>query len=76
MTIETKFNIGDEVLFIGEGKIQKEEIEEIDISIRKFSHVIILYKIKDSSHWYGESKLFSNIEELKNSLVYDDSSKS
>ena len=77
MTIETKYNIGDEVWVIAGNKAQHLRIEAIEVSIEKamitedggFS--ISEYKTSYSvgrGNWYKESDIFPTKEELLKSL--------
>ena len=68
MTIETKFNIGDEVWFIYKDRCQHSKVE----SIRVYKHNSIS-KIEINYHlngidWLPEERLFSTKEELLKSL--------
>ena len=69
MTIETKYNIGDEVWFIEEGEPIKDEILSIEINIYKDS-IFVEYLFANDSYPYGlnESYLFPTKEELLKSL--------
>lgn len=70
MTIKTKFNVGDSVFFIKDGKVQQIEITDIRIDINK-NDTNIEYIIGNSAFNYDickEELLFSTKEELINSL--------
>jgi hypothetical protein len=69
MTIETKYNIGDEVWFIEEGQPKKDEIISIEIYVYK-DNLFVEYLFANDSYPYGlnESYLFPTKEELLKSL--------
>ena len=65
MTIETKYNIGDEVWFMYRNKIFSGRIVGIFIKSNGISYKIVSI-IKGM--WFSESKLFPTKEELLKSL--------
>lgn len=69
MTIETKYNIGDEVWFAEEGDAICEEILSIEINVYK-GKLFIEYLFANDSYQFGlnESDLFPTKEELLKSL--------
>lgn len=64
MTIETKYNIGDEVWFHFCGQIESGIIACIEI----YSHSEIFYRMKVNCVAFAESDLFPTKEELLKSL--------
>lgn len=70
MTIETKYNIGDEVWFDSLGHHYKGSVNEINISVPVDGSVHINYRIKKSGYFFEkqEDVLFPNKEELLKSL--------
>lgn len=72
MTIETKYNIGDEVWFDNKGAYIKGEINEINITVEFDNCVVVQYLIGiDNEEYYWERheyELFPSKEELLKSL--------
>lgn len=70
MTIETKYNIGDEVWFMGLGNPKKGVIKTITIGVLGDGDVQLKYALEKSGFWYHryENQLFSTKEELLKSL--------
>lgn len=70
MTIETKYNIGDEVWFNSLGHHIKGKVDEINISVLIDGSVHILYSIEKSGYCFERHNddLFSTKEELLKSL--------
>lgn len=83
MTIETKYNIGNEVWMIRDNEVQKHEIRSITINktptafiiYYSFADMFNLEECKDSEfstdmglEWWREEKLFPTKEELLKSL--------
>lgn len=70
MTIETKYNIGDEVWFMNEGKPTSEKIVRIDIEryeCKQFiEYTVILCDVILTSFY--EEEVFPSKEELLKSL--------
>lgn len=70
MTIETKYNIGDEVWINSLGHHIKGNVDEINISVLIDGSVHIIYSIDKSGYFFerhGE-ELFPTKEELLKSL--------
>lgn len=67
MTIETKYNIGDEVWTIVEHKVCKYPILSITVKKIMRTEVIVMYYI-GNCEWRYEEELFPTKEELLNSL--------
>ena len=70
MTIETKYNIGDEVWVYHDKKPTKVVIRMISYYCRKWGHLLkeeIMY-LTDGYCSFSEELLFSSKEELLNSL--------
>lgn len=71
MTIETKYNIGDEVWFMNENRPHKGIVVKLDVDIaRRGDWYIEHYKVEVNGFEYcqvGES-LYHSKEELLNSL--------
>jgi hypothetical protein len=69
MTIETKYNIGDEVWFIEENEPKSDVILGIEINVYK-GRQFIEYLFANDSYPYGlnESELFPTKGELLKSL--------
>lgn len=69
MTIETKYNIGDEVWFAEEGDAICETILGIEVNVYK-DKLFIEYLFANDSYPFGlnESDLFPTKEELLKSL--------
>ena len=77
MTIETKYNIGNEVWVIAENKVQKLRIQECKVSTARATRSddgkfkVIEYRIVyyfEDGEWASESKCFPTKEELLKSL--------
>ena len=76
MTIETKYNIGDEVFTLYNNKVSTLKIWGIDVSIEKGfdgqyvlpTKVKILYYDFGKHHTFNEQDLFPTKEELLKSL--------
>ena len=83
MTIETKYNIGDEVFLIRDNEVQKHKIQSISIAqtstvgriLYSFVDMFSLKDIRasefsteDGLEWWNEDKLFPSKEELLKSL--------
>lgn len=77
MTIETKYNIGDEVWVIAENEVQKLRIQECKVSTARATRSedgkfqVIEYRIVyyfGDGEWASESKCFPSKEELIKSL--------
>ena len=71
MTIETKYNIGDEVWVVSKGKAVKDVVDMIHIHIGRDEN--IGYSLKNKRvlglfETIEESSIFSTKEELLNSL--------
>ena len=67
MTIETKYNIGDEVWYKGYKEIFQDTISEIKVNIDCFGEAHIHYILWDDV-LKEENKLFPTKEELLKSL--------
>ena len=63
MTIETKYNIGDEVWYSLKGNIYHETIDHIEIDVGKDRELHIYYNAENKFP-HRESKLFPTKEEL------------
>lgn len=73
MTIETKYNIGDEVFYLDENKVNKKKIEVIEFNLFKDGSGGLKYKLegynKEGNWQYlKENELFPTKEELLASL--------
>jgi hypothetical protein len=77
MTIETKYDIGDEVWVIIENEVQKLRIQECKVSTARATRSeygkfqVIEYRIVyyfGDGEWVSESKCFPTKEELLKSL--------
>ena len=70
MTIETKYNIGDEVWFQTLGINYKAKVMEIRMRIFSDNDIIINYSLERSGYYYerNEDELFPTKEELLKSL--------
>lgn len=70
MTIETKYNIGDEVWFMALSKPKKGEIGTISIWVLGDGDVELKYAVEKSGFWYHryENQLYPTKEELLKSL--------
>jgi hypothetical protein len=70
MTIETKYNIGDEVWFLSYHSPRKARIYGMSIYVSNSGKVSLLYSITEKDvYWLKREKdLFSTKEELLNSL--------
>jgi hypothetical protein len=67
MTIETKFNIGDEVWLMESNKAQQTVVYQINIVVHP-SNYVIQYQEKGYTNWYNEDQLFPSKESLLQSL--------
>ena len=67
MTIETKYNIGDEVWAIVENKVCQYHILNITAKKRMQTTIEVMYYI-GNCEWRYEQELFSTKEELLKSL--------
>ena len=70
MTIETKFNVGDTVFFIYNGKYRKGTVIQINIHTNKCSGTYIIYKVRNDYDTFRldifrckEQELSSTLEE-------------
>lgn len=70
MTIETKYNIGDEVWLMYKNKAVSSSIFRIEVKVDLHLSVRIIYYLSGSScaEFYSEDKLFPTKEELLKSL--------
>lgn len=73
MTIETKYNIGNEVWFMHDNSVKSARIIKIEAVIEKDMnsagiHKTTLYHLFDYHKSYRESQLFPTKEELLKSL--------
>lgn len=70
MTIETKYNIGDEVWLMALGKPKKGKIGTISIGVLGDGDVKLKYSVEKIGFWYHryENQLFPTKEELLKSL--------
>lgn len=77
MTIETKYNIGDEVWVIAENEVQRLIIDGIRVegcslkvedSVRSFFSRLTIYYYFDGVDYVAEHKCFPTKEELIKSL--------
>ena len=70
MTIETKYNIGDNAWLNSLGHHIKGKVDEINISVLIDGSVQIIYSIEKSGYFFErhENELFPTKEELLNSL--------
>jgi hypothetical protein len=77
MTIETRYDIGDEVWVIVENRVQKLRIQECKVSTARATRSedgkfqVIEYRIVyyfEAGEWASESDLFPTKEELLKSL--------
>lgn len=67
MTIETKYNIGDEVWYSLKGNVYHEIIDHIEIDVGK-SGVTHIYYNSEGKFPHREDKLYPTKEELLKSL--------
>jgi hypothetical protein len=67
MTIETKYNIGDEVVYLNDNKIKEGTIRNISILVYIDNEITIQYKTSNGVYVY-EQDLFPTKEELLKSL--------
>ncbi|MCF0219341.1 MAG: hypothetical protein HUK14_06130 [Muribaculaceae bacterium] len=75
MKIETKFNPGDTVYYLGDGKIECKLVEKVNITISRSyrsnygykDDIVISYDIGDKRVCF-EDKLFATKQELIESL--------
>ena len=74
MKIETKFNVGDEVLILQETKLVKKVVHSMKIEIEKDGHISIFYWFMEKKfedlffEICQESKIFATKEEFINQL--------
>lgn len=70
MTIETKYNIGDEVWLNSSGYHIKGSVDEINISVLIDGSVHIIYNIEKIGYFFErhDDELFPTKEELLKSL--------
>ena len=67
MTIDTKYNIGDEVWYSIKGKVYHEIIDHIEIDVGKYGETHIYYN-SEGKFPHREDRLFPTKEELLKSL--------
>jgi hypothetical protein len=67
MKIETKYNIGDEVVYLSDNKIKEGNIRNFSILVYIDGTITIQYKTSNGVYVY-EQDLFSTKEELLKSL--------
>lgn len=69
MKIDTKFAPGDDAYYMEDNRIQKGEIEKIEITIEQDSYhdpeVLIYYSVskRNTSRHMSENELFTSVEE-------------
>ena len=71
MTIETKYNIGQEVWFVSKGKAVKDVVDMIHIHIGSYEHITYSFRSKRVLGLFEtiqESNIFPTKEELLKSL--------
>lgn len=71
MNIKTKFNLNDEVYYMEDNKPCKSFIKQISVNINyseTLAQMYINYTLAHSSESFAEKDLYSNIEQLKNSI--------
>ena len=72
MTIETKFNIGDEAWFMHFGEIKKGMISHIDVYVKQYSvkpyYWIIIEPSDKAILKFEDEELYRNKQELLDSL--------
>lgn len=74
MTIETKFNIGDEAWFMYSDRLWHGSITAINLDVHRDKETSTLYQVSkeylgdERNYWLGESKLFRTKQELIESL--------
>ena len=68
MTIETKYNIGDEVCFLSYQSPRKARICGMSIYVQNSGEITIIYSLTEKNlYWHkNEQDLFSTKEELLN----------
>ena len=70
MKIETKYKLGDEVYYMDNNKIRKEEVTEICLHETFFKNKKVLYRLQHEKNgrYYEDTELFFTKEELLASL--------
>ena len=69
MKIETKYNIGDKVYFLFENKVQRSNIQLINIRIgNKIGVEYYIQTTHEDSLWFTEEEIFPTKEDLLKSL--------
>lgn len=75
MEIKTKYNIGDEVYALHDGKVVSFNIDRIEVTISKHYSPSIIYEtfgLEDTfRQCFSEERLFSSKEDLLESFVID-----
>ena len=67
MNIQSLYDIGDEVYFIGDRSIYKSRICEISIGVKENIDTTIYYRL-DNGYYINEGDLFNSLEELKSNI--------
>ena len=71
MTINTKYNLGDEIYAMGNNKVLVEHIKSMTINITIDHKGNLITEIRyetSNSWWFNENAIFSSKEELLASL--------
>ena len=68
MTIETRYNVGDEVWYKRRGKISQDTISEIKVNIDCFGETSVHYQLWNDDVLKEENDLYPTKEELIKSL--------
>ena len=70
MTIETKYNIGDEVWFLSYNSPRKARICGMSIYVQNSGEIVLIYSLTEKNlYWHkNEQDLFPTKEELLKSL--------
>lgn len=73
MTIETKYNVGDEVWFKTLGITYKAKVMEVRMRVFNDNDIIINYSLERNGYYYerNEDELYPTKEELLKSLRYE-----
>lgn len=68
MEIKTKFNVGDEVFYMRDNRVQSGEVRGMEVYIHRSEANVIVYVSPGDSRGYTEDFLFGSKEELLKSL--------
>jgi hypothetical protein len=68
MTIETKYNIGDEVWCMKDNRCRCTKVESIRIMIHHYTSSIEIGYFIEAGEWIEEERIFPTKEELLKSL--------